>query len=70
MHALEHGSIVSKPEAVRWAKDQWGKHWDPLIEQAVASQYGNHSAFLEDTIEFIRFTREWITKREARARAS
>jgi len=31
-----------------------------LIEQAVASQYGKHAEFLDETLEFIRFTGEQI----------
>jgi hypothetical protein len=65
LHALEQGTIVSKPVAVQWAKDKLGEQWHPLIEQAVASQYGKQSYFLDETIEFIRFTCKRISKRES-----
>ncbi|HLO18384.1 MAG TPA: aminoglycoside adenylyltransferase domain-containing protein [Anaerolineales bacterium] len=58
LHALKHGTIVSKPIAVKWAKEQLASQWHPLIEQAVASQYGKHSEFFDETLEFIRFTQE------------
>jgi len=58
LHALEHGTIASKPVAIEWAKDELGVQWHTLIEQAVASQYGKHSDFLDETLAFIRFTME------------
>lgn len=60
LHALKYGTIVSKPVAVRWAKENLGHQWHKLIEQAVASQYGMHSEFLDETLDFIRFTKEFI----------
>ncbi|HLO28355.1 MAG TPA: aminoglycoside adenylyltransferase domain-containing protein, partial [Anaerolineales bacterium] len=60
LHALQHGTIVSKPVAVQWAKDHLGDQWHTLIDQAIASQYGGHSEFLDETLDFIRFTREQI----------
>lgn len=64
LHALHHGTIVSKPLAVKWAKETLGPEWHGLIEQAVASQYGNHSEFFQETLQFIAFTREQILKKE------
>jgi len=64
LHALKHGTVVSKPVAIKWAQDELGAQWHPLIEQAVASQYGKHSEFLNETLDFIRFTRERILKNE------
>jgi hypothetical protein len=63
-HALKHGTIVSKPVAVKWAKENLDSQWHKLIDQAVASQYGGHSEFLDETLDFIRFTREQISKIE------
>lgn len=62
LHALEHGTIVSKPVAIQWARQNLEEHWHPLIDQAVASQYGNHAEFLNETLEFIRFTKEEILR--------
>lgn len=64
LHALEYGTIVSKPVAVEWAKEALGPQWHALIDQAVASQYGIKSVFLNETIEFIRFTRDRTLNRE------
>ena len=63
MHALKHGIIVSKPVAVQWAKENLGIQWIPLIDRAVASQYGIPDDFLNETIAFIRFTREQIKEK-------
>ena len=67
MHALEHGTVASKPAAVRWAKEELGPEWHALIERAVASQAGDQSAFLDEAIEFIRYTGEWISQKEAKS---
>jgi aminoglycoside adenylyltransferase-like protein len=64
LHAFKYGMIVSKPVAVRWARENLGSQWHKLIEQAVASQYGRHSVFLDETLDFIRFIREQISKIE------
>jgi hypothetical protein len=60
LHGLHHGTIVSKPKAIQWAKENLDPQWHPLIEQAVASQHGRHSEFLNETLDFIRFTKEQI----------
>jgi hypothetical protein len=61
LHGLHHGKVVSKPVAIQWAKENLASQWHPLIEQAVASQYGRHSEFLNETLDFIRFTKEQIS---------
>jgi len=62
LHALQHGTIVSKPIAANWAKDEF-RHWSPLIEMALASQHDAKNGFLDKTLEFIQFvkqtTKEW-----------
>jgi len=58
LHALKHGTVVSKPVAVRWAQEELGSRWHRLIEQAVASQYGRHSEFFNKALDFIQFTME------------
>ncbi len=60
LHALKYGTIVSKLVAIKWAKADLGTQWHPLIEKAVASQYGKHSEFLNETLEFIRFTKSTL----------
>jgi hypothetical protein len=61
LHALYHGRIVSKPVAIQWAKENLASQWHHLIERAVASQYGGHSEFLNETLDFIRFTKAQIS---------
>jgi len=55
---IETWNHVSKPAAVRWAREKLGTKGHPLIEQATASQYGIHSEFLNETLEFMRFIKE------------
>lgn len=64
LHALQHGAIVSKPVAVQWAWDNLNGEWHGLFSKAIASQYGEHSEFLEETLKFMRFTRDQIVKGE------
>jgi predicted nucleotidyltransferase len=66
LHALQHGMIVSKPVAVKWARETLDTQWHGLIEQAVASQYGKHSEFFQETLEFIDFTREQLLRKETK----
>lgn len=63
MHALEHGTIVSKPKAVEWAKAGLDDPWKSLIEKAVAiSNHEKLDMALDETLDFIRFTRKQILK--------
>jgi hypothetical protein len=71
LHALEHGSIVSKPAAAAWAQTRFGDRWNALIEKALAARFahgrdplpGLLPPFLEQTLEFIQFTKEYIQHR-------
>ncbi len=36
LHALEHGTVTSKPKAARWAQSQLGEEWSKVIEYALA----------------------------------
>ncbi len=56
LHALKHGTIVSKPVATKWAQDELGSPWKALIEKAIAAQDGNGDEFLNETLDFIRYT--------------
>ena len=64
LHALQHGTIVSKPVAVQWAEQSLEPRWHPLLEKAVASQSGIDFDIFDETMEFIRFTRERVLKEE------
>jgi hypothetical protein len=62
LHALEHGTIVSKPKAVQWAKVELPESWKPLIEKAIAiSKHELLGLTLQETLDFIRFTKEEIS---------
>lgn len=58
-HALEHGTVVSKPKAIRWARANLDAHWAPLIDKAVAAaQDDGVDDFLEEALDLIRFVKE------------
>ena len=62
LHALEQGTIVSKPKAVQWVRSQLDKQWTQLIDKAVAvSKHKEMDISLNETIEFIRFIKEQIS---------
>lgn len=66
LHALEHGTIVSKPKAVQWARSEMDASWKAFIEKAVAiSNHGYGELTLDETLDFIRFTQEQISKRHS-----
>jgi hypothetical protein len=59
LYTLHHGSIVSKPVAVRWAQAALGVPWAALIEQALAWQpAAQGDDFLDGTLAFIGYTLE------------
>lgn len=59
LHALEHGTIVSKPVAARWAQEKLGERWKQPIELALLARKPIPAEFdlLGDALEFIRFTK-------------
>ena len=59
LHALEHGTIVSKPKAIAWARDRLGDPWGQLIDRAIpAARHEAVPGFLEESLSFIGFVRE------------
>jgi predicted nucleotidyltransferase len=61
LHALVHGTIVSKPKATRWARASLGEPWRELIDKAVAvSRHTEDAEFLDATLDFIRFVKEQV----------
>ncbi|MDQ3006385.1 MAG: DUF4111 domain-containing protein, partial [Chloroflexota bacterium] len=63
LHALEHGTIVSKPKAIQWAQSELGDPWKTLIDQAVAvSQHKEQDVVLKEVLDFIVFIKEQTTK--------
>jgi hypothetical protein len=61
LHALENGTIASKPRAVQWARASLDNHWQPLIDQALAaSNHENPDVPLDKTLDFIRYVYEKV----------
>ena len=63
LYALEHGTIVSKPTAARWAQDALGERWGQIIERALGARHNrpDHGLF-DESLELIRFTRDQTRK--------
>lgn len=51
LHALRHGTIVSKPVAAQWAQEQY-PGWRELITLAIRSQHGEHP---------VSWKRQWLS---------
>ena len=65
LHALEHGTIVSKPTAAKWAQSKFGNRWKLVIEQALSMQSGKEEFELfDEAAAFIQSTMEWVRKNE------
>jgi len=64
LHALEHGTIVSKPTAARWAQGEFGEKWNEVIEQSLAPQDTREHGLYNEALEFIRFTLNKVLSRE------
>ena len=60
LHALEHGTIVSKPVAARWAKEHLEARWSSVIDLALLAQKPHPADFdlLPDALELIQYTKE------------
>ncbi|GAC1432028.1 MAG: nucleotidyltransferase domain-containing protein [Chloroflexota bacterium] len=61
LYTLQHGAVVSKPAATRWARETLGERWAALIERAVARQHEAGQApdaDVDDTLALIRHTVE------------
>jgi len=62
LHALKHGTIVSKPVAAKWAQKELGKEWSQTIELSLAAQShdGKDYELYDKALELIRFTLDFI----------
>lgn len=55
LYALEHGKIISKPEAAKWAQGQLDSKWAQVIEQTLAVRIGQGNFDLyEESLELIQ----------------
>jgi len=61
LHALQHTTIVSKPAAAHWAQTKFPE-WSSLIQKALISQSGGNEPFLNEALDFIRFTRDKVNQ--------
>ena len=62
LHALEHGVIVSKSAAARWAQGELGGKWLRVIEQSLATRIGARNFELyESALELIRYTMDRVS---------
>ena len=67
LHALEHGTIVSKPTAAKWAQAELGGKWLQIIEQSLVAQSGKGSFELfDDAMDLIRYTMERVNGKDER----
>jgi predicted nucleotidyltransferase len=65
LNGLEHGTIVSKPQATQWARRRLGSPWLELIDKAVVvSRHETQDDFLNESLDFIRYVKEQVTKFE------
>ena len=65
LHALEYGTIVSKPMAARWAQNELDDRWSQVIERSLAVQAGDeHHDLYHESLEFIRFTLNTVLSQE------
>jgi predicted nucleotidyltransferase len=60
LHALEHGTIASKPVAARWAQAKLGGKWTDIIGLALLARKPTPEEFdlLTPAIELIQFVRD------------
>jgi hypothetical protein len=58
LYTLEHGTIVSKPVAARWALKTLGERWAGLIESTLARPSYGEAGNINETMDFIHYTLE------------
>ena len=54
LYTLQHGTIVSKPVAARWAQQALGERWVGLIDQALVWCRDEQFEYLNETRDLIR----------------
>ncbi len=58
LYTLQHGTVVPKPAAARWAVQALDPRWTGLIERAPVWRHGAPLGDLQETLEFIRYALE------------
>lgn len=58
LYTLQHGTVVSKAIAARWAQKTLGKRWVALIEQAIAWRHDAQMDNIKETLDLIQHTIE------------
>jgi hypothetical protein len=58
LYTLEHGVIASKPVSAHWALDALDGRWRPSIEKSLAWTHATQMDILNETLDFIRYTRD------------
>jgi hypothetical protein len=56
LYTLEHGTIVSKPVAARWAQSAVDPHWTELIDRASKWRHGDVMGAYDETLALIGYT--------------
>jgi predicted nucleotidyltransferase len=67
LYTLEHGGIASKPVSARWAIAALDGRWRDLIERSLVMEHDSPTDILQDTLDFIGFTRDHAQRFERRA---
>jgi predicted nucleotidyltransferase len=62
LYTLEHGTVVSKRFAARWAQEELGERWAGVIEASISAQKpgAEQRNLLDDALELIRYTQDTL----------
>lgn len=55
LYTLQHGAIVSKPAATRWAQEELGERWRACAQRSLAGRSGSEEQLVAETRDFIRY---------------
>jgi len=58
LYTLQHGTVVSKSLAARWAQEALGERWSALIEWALARRHDAPPEYMKEILDFIQYTLE------------
>ncbi len=67
LYTLQHGTVVTKAVAARWAQGSLDGRWTALIERAFLWPRGEQAEDLGQTLDLIRYTLERAGRNESRA---